>query len=704
MCEPGGVSWSLAGHPPPQPRSTIKIGFYEVEKTIGKGNYACVKLARHRVTKTEVAIKIVDKTRLDKENLDKVYREIEVLKRLNHPHIIKLYQVMETTNIIYLVTEYAPNGEVFDLISRHSRLTEEDARFKFWQIISAIDYCHKMGVVHRDLKAENLLLDGNFRLKIADFGFSNFFKGDEQLGTFCGSPPYAAPEVFEGRHYSATSLDIWSLGVVLYVFVCGALPFNGPTLQHLRDRVLSGRFRIPFYMSQECENLIRRMLTLDPTKRPTIEQIKAHKWMQQGNVQQRIEAEIQHFEKYYQSEPQQQILNLMHGMGVDQNRTKESLRKRQYDNFMAIYLLLFERWRNSTLETTRKRSGEMHRTQTDPELNREEVISVRRARPLLHSLRDHNTFKTTDTTASSGYGDDRASTLSRQSTIGTIGSIDEGVEIDTECCSSTSPQHLNFTSGDEMLETSPCHIEGFDTIETDLMSSLSSCPASRSDGSQHSQGQHPLISMNPCQCANSPSTSSSQPNSSFGEGWRASDNMVFDSVRAPHFPTGQIGQITKGKGVMGEVARFAPPPCPPSPDPSERLQRMRIGGRPPPGRSRPIVCKRVSLPESLEFQPQKLLNMKKALHLEQQMVNGGGAPEGFEGKPLNPLKARIQHKRAIKSRMQLMRQQMAQKQSVLTGLATVMDEVVEMMEPYLESAHAPTQLSPIQDCTREDGE
>ncbi|CAJ0583046.1 unnamed protein product, partial [Mesorhabditis spiculigera] len=690
---------------PPMPRSTIRIGFYEVERTIGKGNYACVKLAKHRVTKTEVAIKIVDKTRLDQDNLNKVYREIEVLKRLNHPHIIKLYQVIETTNILYLVTEYAPNGEVFDLISRHSRLSEEDARVKFWQLISAIDYCHQNGVVHRDLKAENLLLDQGSNLKIADFGFSNFFKGDEQLNTFCGSPPYAAPEVFEGRQYSATSLDIWSLGVVLYVFVCGALPFNGPTLQHLRDRVLSGRFRIPFYMSQECENLIRKMLVLDPAKRPTIEQIKKHKWMQQGNVQERIEAEVANYEKYTYNEPQQQILNLMHGMGVDQSKTKESLRKRQYDNFMAIYLLLFDRWRNSTLETTRRKSESqcgLHRTQTDPDLQRqEEVISIKRARPLLHSLRDHNTFKTTDTTTSSGY-DDRASTLSRQSTVNTIGSIDEGVEMDM---AGNGGQGMGMTSGDEMLETSPCTLDGLDTIETDLMSSLSSCPASRSDGSQHSQGQHPLVSMNPCQCANTPSTSNPQTHSSFGEGWRASDNMVFDNARAPHFPTGQIGFITKGKGVMGEVAKFAPPPCPPSPvDPNvEKMQRMKIS-RPPAGRSRPpAVCKRISLPESLEFQPQKLLNMKQALHVEQQLGQGETT---FDVKPTNPLKARINHKQRIKSRMSMMRQQsyqMAQKQSVMTGLATVMDEVVEMMETHLPH-HLPTQLSPIEDSTREDYE
>uniref|UniRef100_A0A183BXK7 non-specific serine/threonine protein kinase n=2 Tax=Globodera pallida TaxID=36090 RepID=A0A183BXK7_GLOPA len=189
--------------------TTVKVGFYEVDRTIGKGNYAVVKLARHRITKTEVAIKIVDKRRLDSVNLAKIYREIDVLKKLRHPNIVRLYQVMETNNMLYLVTEYAPNGEIYDLISKQKKLGEENARRKFWQIISAVDYLHSLNIVHRDLKAENLLLDAKFQIKLADFGFSNFFSYDGTLDTFCGSPPYAAPEVFEGKRYAGPEIDIW---------------------------------------------------------------------------------------------------------------------------------------------------------------------------------------------------------------------------------------------------------------------------------------------------------------------------------------------------------------------------------------------------------------------------------------------------------------------------------------------------------------
>lgn len=197
----------------------------------------------------QVAIKIIDKTQLDSTNLEKVYREVEIMKQLEHPHIVKLYQVMQTKNMIYMVCEYANKGEIFDYIARHGRMEESRARATFAQILSAVEYCHAIGVAHRDLKAENLLLDAQMNVKIADFGFSNRFVPGEKLSTWCGSPPYAAPEVFRGKHYAGPEIDIWSLGVVLYVLVCGALPFDGSTLQSLRDRVLSGRFRIPYFMS-----------------------------------------------------------------------------------------------------------------------------------------------------------------------------------------------------------------------------------------------------------------------------------------------------------------------------------------------------------------------------------------------------------------------------------------------------------------------
>ncbi|XP_070808483.1 serine/threonine-protein kinase SIK2 [Pituophis catenifer annectens] len=341
---------SSSSSSPPQPQPPrgasvpVRVGFYEIEGTLGKGNFAVVKLGRHRITRSEVAIKIIDKSQLDSVNLEKIYREVQIMKMLDHPHIIKLYQVMETKSMLYLVTEYAKNGEIFDYLANRGRLSETDARRKFWQILSAVEYCHGRKIVHRDLKAENLLLDNNMNIKIADFGFGNFYKSGEPLTTWCGSPPYAAPEVFEGQQYEGPQLDIWSMGVVLYVLVCGALPFDGPTLPILRQRVLEGRFRIPYFMSEECEHLIRRMLVLDPSKRLSIAQIKEHKWML-------MEVPVQRPALYSQGqengppigEYNEQVLRLMHSLGIDQQKTIESLQDKSYNHFAAIYYLLVER-------------------------------------------------------------------------------------------------------------------------------------------------------------------------------------------------------------------------------------------------------------------------------------------------------------------------------------------------------------------------
>ncbi|KAK0069241.1 serine/threonine-protein kinase SIK2, partial [Biomphalaria pfeifferi] len=307
-----------------RPKGQIRVGFYDIERTIGKGNFAVVKLAKHRITKTEVAIKIIDKTQLDEANLKKVYREVQIMKLISHNHIIKLYQVMETKNMLYLVSEYAPNGEIFDYIAQHGRMSEPEARKKFWQILSAVEYCHNHRIVHRDLKAENLLLDANMNIKIADFGFGNFFEQNEQLATWCGSPPYAAPEVYEGKKYLGPQIDIWSLGVVLYVLVCGALPFDGANLQVLRDRVLSGRFRIPYFMSSECEHLIRRMLVLEPSKRYSIVQIQSHRWMQMegGYPKSAPPSPIIGYNASC-GEFNEQILRIMQSLGIDQKKTME---------------------------------------------------------------------------------------------------------------------------------------------------------------------------------------------------------------------------------------------------------------------------------------------------------------------------------------------------------------------------------------------
>uniref|UniRef100_A0A182X092 non-specific serine/threonine protein kinase n=1 Tax=Anopheles quadriannulatus TaxID=34691 RepID=A0A182X092_ANOQN len=278
----GSPNMQMRGTPARWRSGEEHIGKYKLLKTIGKGNFAKVKLAKHVPTNKEVAIKIIDKTQLNPSSLQKLYREVRIMKMLDHPNIVKLFQVIETEKTLYLVMEYASGGEVFDYLVAHGKMKEKEARAKFRQIVSAVQYCHQKRIIHRDLKAENLLLDSEMNIKIADFGFSNEFTPGSKLDTFCGSPPYAAPELFQGRKYDGPEVDVWSLGVILYTLVSGSLPFDGATLKELRERVLRGKYRIPFYMSTDCEVLLKKFLVLNPSKRANLETIMKDKWMNMG--------------------------------------------------------------------------------------------------------------------------------------------------------------------------------------------------------------------------------------------------------------------------------------------------------------------------------------------------------------------------------------------------------------------------------------
>jgi len=313
------------------------IGKYRLLKTIGKGNFAKVKLAKHVPTGKEVAIKIIDKTQLNPGSLQKLFREVRIMKMLDHPNIVKLFQVIETDKTLYLVMEYASGGEVFDYLVLHGRMKEKEARAKFRQIVSAVQYCHQKKIIHRDLKAENLLLDSEMNIKIADFGFSNEFTPGSKLDTFCGSPPYAAPELFQGKKYDGPEVDVWSLGVILYTLVSGSLPFDGTTLRELRERVLRGKYRIPFYMSTDCENLLRKFLVLNPTKRSSLEAIMHDKWMNMGYE---FEDELKPYIEPKPDLKDPKRIEALVAMGYNRQEIEDSLSQVRYDDVFATYLLL----------------------------------------------------------------------------------------------------------------------------------------------------------------------------------------------------------------------------------------------------------------------------------------------------------------------------------------------------------------------------
>ncbi|KAH8796712.1 serine threonine protein kinase [Hyaloscypha finlandica] len=264
--------------PAPQKKAEQRIGAYHIIRTLGEGSFGKVKLATHRVTNQQVALKIIARKKLiSRDMAGRVEREIEYLQLLRHPHIIKLYTVIKTPLEIIMVLEYA-GGELFDYIVQNGKMKEDEARRFFQQIICAVEYCHRHKIVHRDLKPENLLLDENLNVKIADFGLSNIMTDGNFLKTSCGSPNYAAPEVINGKLYAGPEVDVWSCGVILYVLLVGRLPFDDEHIPSLFAKIAKGQYVVPNYMSSGAASLIKKMLAVNPVHRATIEEIRMDPW------------------------------------------------------------------------------------------------------------------------------------------------------------------------------------------------------------------------------------------------------------------------------------------------------------------------------------------------------------------------------------------------------------------------------------------
>uniref|UniRef100_A0A8C4QPQ2 non-specific serine/threonine protein kinase n=1 Tax=Eptatretus burgeri TaxID=7764 RepID=A0A8C4QPQ2_EPTBU len=246
------------------------VGPYRLERTLGKGQTGLVRLGVHCVTGRKVAVKIINRGALSPAVLTKVEREIAILKLIEHPHVLKLYDVYENKRHLYLVLEHVAGGELFDYLVRKGRLSPREARKFFRQIVSALHFCHLHSICHRDLKPENLLLDEWNEIRVADFGMASLQVGDSLLDTSCGSPHYACPEVIRGEKYDGRRADVWSCGVILYALLVGALPFDDDNLRQLLEKVKRGVFHVPHFVSAECSELLRGMIHTDPAARLTV--------------------------------------------------------------------------------------------------------------------------------------------------------------------------------------------------------------------------------------------------------------------------------------------------------------------------------------------------------------------------------------------------------------------------------------------------
>ena len=346
----------------PKSSQSKRIGNYRILKELGEGTFGKVKLAVHQATSEKVAIKILHKSKiLDSSDIDRITREIQILKLIRHPGLIQLYEIIETPQKIYLVMEFASGGDLFEYISSKTTLPEPESCLIFQQILSSIEYLHRLQIAHRDIKPENLLLDSTKRIKLADFGLSNQYKPGNTLRTACGSPCYAAPEMVAGKKYCPLSVDIYSCGIVLYVMLTGNLPFDHPNTTILYKKIMAGDYAIPETVSPQARELISGMLATDPRKRFSIAQIKAGAWYML--VSQRIEEGI--IVGYQKIPVDRRVIDKLREYNIDVEAAVKAVEGCKHNSLTAAYYLVEKRKRENSEGIQRENEREVEEAGSD---------------------------------------------------------------------------------------------------------------------------------------------------------------------------------------------------------------------------------------------------------------------------------------------------------------------------------------------------
>jgi len=263
----------------PTSEGTKRIGKWQLGSLLGQGSYGSVYEATN--DKGEVAaIKVHDKEALTAAMLEVARNEAKILQALEFPNIIELFETIETEKEFCLVLQYAAGGDLLSYLRKHGMMMENEARFMFRQIARAVEYCHKNGIINRDLKLENILLDDKQQaVYITDWGFAGHWSPGVQQSEFMGSMHYMSPQMIQGKPYVGPEVDIWSLGVILYAMVTAKLPFNSSVSAMLEAKIVTGSYDIPSHLSAECVSLIKAMLHPDPQQRITISKVKEHPWL-----------------------------------------------------------------------------------------------------------------------------------------------------------------------------------------------------------------------------------------------------------------------------------------------------------------------------------------------------------------------------------------------------------------------------------------
>jgi len=260
----------------------LKRRGYTLGSILGEGSYAKVKWATSEKYGRKVALKIISKKKAPVDFQQKFLpRELEVMKILDHPNIIRLFDIIFINDKIVMVMEMAGHGDLLEYVKLRGAIPDEKAKVMYAQLVSAVDYLHSLNIVHRDLKCENILLDIENNIKLSDFGFSRFQHPDQMSRTYCGSAAYAAPEVLQGIPYHGTAYDVWSLGVVLYIMVCGSMPYDDSDVKKMIRYQLERKvgFSKSKKISDDAKHLIHGILEANIELRFKISDIKQSAWL-----------------------------------------------------------------------------------------------------------------------------------------------------------------------------------------------------------------------------------------------------------------------------------------------------------------------------------------------------------------------------------------------------------------------------------------
>jgi 5'-AMP-activated protein kinase catalytic alpha subunit len=335
--------YAATGTPP----STL-LAMYDIGKCLGKGSFGKVYSAIHKLSGLRVAIKTLDKDHIKEDSIRrKILQEVYAMRRVTSPNAVQMFEMFESSHHLMLVIEYAGGGDLLRMATTRGRLPESEAKQLFRQAVEAVKDCHAAGIIHRDVKLDNLLMTETMDLvKLCDFGVSKAWHKGQLLNDQCGTPAYLAPEIILGQGYEGPYVDIWSLGVALYVLINGTFPFKAKTLSDLYSLILRGEVVIPDCASPEAQDLIRGMLRLVPSERLSLEAVLSHEWFYSEQEETSVFADMPTFKgRDTPKTPRTKELNTtvlrqMEAMGFPTAAVLRSLEADEISHATATYLLM----------------------------------------------------------------------------------------------------------------------------------------------------------------------------------------------------------------------------------------------------------------------------------------------------------------------------------------------------------------------------